>query len=135
MHCTALLTHSTHCSPHYHHTYYLRATYHHKAPPPLELLYTPCLLAAGTFGNAMGDEDSLGQHSGLHDSMVKVPPWQCPSPAAAPHQAATGSSALPKRGPATGRPATASGVRRAIDLQTRQLFAFDHSGTATSTVQ
>ena len=32
-------THSTHCSPHYHHTYYLRATYHRKAPPPLELLY------------------------------------------------------------------------------------------------
>ena len=59
----------------------------------------------------------------MHDSVVEVTPWQCPSSAPAPPQAvclgAVGSSRLPERGRPTGRPAIASGAR-ASRLQSRR---------------
>ena len=53
-----------------------------KAPPPVELLYTPCLLAAGSFGNALDDESTLGQHGVLHDDLLylRLPAPEPPPP-------------------------------------------------------
>ena len=48
---------------------------------------------------------------GLPGSMVKVPPWQCPSSPPVPSQDAPGGSALLGSAPASGVPATASGAR------------------------
>ena len=73
------------------------------------------------FDNEMQAAADVAEEYGC---MVKVPPWQwqCPSSAPAPSRgalAAPGSSALPGRGGATGRPATASGAR-ASRLQNRR---------------
>ena len=53
-----------------------------QAPPPVELLYTPCLLAAGSFGNALDDESTLGQHGVLHDDLLylRLPAPEPPPP-------------------------------------------------------
>lgn len=47
-----------------------------KAPPPLELFYSPCFNADSVFGNAMGDETTLGSHKVIHGDVMflKLPP-------------------------------------------------------------
>jgi hypothetical protein len=63
-------------------TRFTRRTCSRKAPPPIELLYTPCLLAAGSFGNALDDESTLGQHGVLHDDLLylRLPAPEPPPP-------------------------------------------------------
>lgn len=55
-----------------------------KAPPPLDLLYTPCFTPTPVFGNALNDESTLGQHGVLHDDLLYLrlppPPQEAPPP-------------------------------------------------------
>jgi hypothetical protein len=75
-------THCAHCTHFTHATHATHHAYHRKAPPPIDLLYTPSLLAAGTFGNALDDESTLGQHSVLHDDLLylRLPAPEPPPP-------------------------------------------------------
>ena len=47
-----------------------------KAPPPMELFYSPCFNSDSVFGNAMGDEKTLGEYGVMNNDLLflKLPP-------------------------------------------------------------